>query len=135
MNSTTESKYRPVLSSSHISHILSLCRNDMSAESLRVIGVLAQFEHKIKNQAVSPAYNVDIPQPLIVDLGFEKAEIKFQIDPKLLYEKWKSNPAQLSVAELEAVRAYRYMNDLMMPEEMYKYECEVIGIPGTPKKD
>lgn len=128
MNHPTESKYRPVLSSSHISHILSLCRNDMSAESLRVIGVLAQFEHKIKNQAVSPAYKVDVPQSLSVNLGFEAPkEMTGIIPPERLYEMWKGNPAQLSVSELESVRAYRYMNDLMTPEESKKYEIEVIG--------
>lgn len=138
MNSTappsppTEPKYRPVLTANQIKHILKLCRDDMSAESLRILGVLAQFEHKIRNNAISPAYEQKIEQPLAVDLGFESPKPKLYESDESLYGRWKSNPAALSINELETVRSYRYQHNLMTKDEESKYETYIFD--GTKKE-
>lgn len=131
MSRNTVSKYRPSLTQEQIVHLISLCRKDSSDESLRIIGLLAQFEFKIKQGAIVQSHAVDVKQGLAVDLGFADPAIHMQGGARsanLILELWNSNPAQLSVLELQRVRSYRYENDLMTPEEQLSYENEILGI-------
>ncbi len=126
-------KYRPVLTQSQINHILHLCRRDSSNESLSVIGTLAQFEYKILQNAVNPAYTSTPNLTLSESLGFDApAELsKLTITDasataENLYQLWMLEPASLTVRQLQQVREYRYTNNKMTVDEEAKYESELL---------
>jgi len=131
-------KYRPVLTSQQITHILTLCKSDMSEESISVISTLSVFEHKIRNVSVTPAYVEKPKVTLSESLGFpsnptESLSIRQTQDSKsaresrkeALYKVWKENPdmrASFHVTDLLLVKEYRYENNLMETQEELEYE-------------
>lgn len=125
-------KYRPCLTSIHISHILSLCKRDLTEASISIISVLAPFMAKIENSGVAPAYsmkqktlgNVFSSLDEMADYSCLSAE---EIRKKA-FEKWSENPDSCSLDELEMVQTYRLENDLMSTEEAKEYELRVFGL-------
>lgn len=124
-------KYRPSLTGEQINHLISLCRKDSSNESLRIIGVLAEFEHKIRNGAVVPSHAVDVKNPLSVDLGFSEMKTAEAISIEQLYKWWQTDPGLLNIEQLSRVREYRYVNDLMDVAEELQYGHEIYESPTS----
>lgn len=133
-------KYRPVLSSSQITHIISLAKADASQASLDVVKALAMYEFKIQNDVVTPAYTETVKQSLEEQLGFVVSSPESSHDPVIstnpiitelhntLYETWLKNPSSLSVTQLAQVQKWRYENDMMTLDEERKYETETFGL-------
>jgi hypothetical protein len=120
-------KYRPVLTSTQIAHVITLCKKDLSGESLSVISTLAPFMAKIENKGINPAYKVENKNSLN---DFESLE--YQDDGRINYEamrfkvykKWIDNPESCNGEELAKVQDYRAGNGLMSPEEQKDYETK-----------
>lgn len=127
---TPTPKYRPVLTGSQILHLLSLCKKELSDESLSCISILAPFEFKLRNGSISPAYSASPRLALADSLGFSEPSValsKDHISPAWLYEEWRTNPGGLNLDQLRVVKQYRYENDLMTPDEEQSYETSLIG--------
>lgn len=130
MSNPSNHKYRPVLTQDQITHILSLCRKDMSDASIQLMSVLAPFEYKIRNQAITPAYTQTPKESLADMMGLEPTppipSIR-SLDPKALYEVWVNDPSfPFTPSDLRIIREYRYVNDLMTFEEERAYETNAI---------
>lgn len=131
MNAPTP-KYRPVLSASHITHIIALCKRDMSAESLRVISILSPFQYKIENESVTPAYTEQPKLTELDKLGFAEpiettANLRYSTENVAnLYAVWKQSPGSLNLNQLKQVKEFMYENDLMTPAEESEYERSLI---------
>ncbi len=121
-------KFRPCLTSEQITHILSLCKKELSDRSLSVISVLVPFKAKIENNCISWSYSEGEKKSLIDSLGLGNNEFKSSLSPnekrKRAYDKWFQNPDSCNVDELEFVRDYRYINGMMNPEEILQYEAD-----------
>lgn len=126
----TSRKYRPVLSESAISHILSLARKDIShPSSLEIISSLAPFEYKIRNDSVSPAYTLTPTMSLAEKTGFSSPK-KYSPEKSIpeLYNSWKvSDSASFTVQELTLIAQYRFENDLMSPEEEISFQNQFMN--------
>lgn len=129
MSNSSNNKYRPVLTQDQILHILSLCRKDMSDASINLISVIAPFEYKIRNQAIKPAYNPTGRESLADMMGLSPTppipSIKqsHSNDPKALYAVWLNDPTfPFTPSDLKIIKEYRYVNDLMTPEEEQEFE-------------
>lgn len=120
-------KYRPCFTSEQISHILALCKRDLSDASLSVISVLAPFNTKIENKCIAPAYSMQEEKSLYASLGIN--DEYFGLTPpekqKRAFEKWSLNPDSCNVEELELVQSYRMLNDLMSSEEVERVNVEM----------
>jgi len=146
MNTSTKSKnkttkYRPVLTSLQITHILHLAKaeNPLSDLSLSVVSTLSVFQTKIENAAVLPAYSSILStatkeEKQLLDLGgtpIESAstalvEYREQLTKEesweLCYAKYLLNPDSCSIDELEAAMEHMYLHDLMTPAQEAAYE-------------
>lgn len=138
-------KYRPVLTSQQITHILTLCKRDMTEESISVISTLSVFEHKIRNVSVTPAYTEKPKITLTESLGFSHSPVDDLPDIKVgraaresrkatLYKVWSENPdmrESMDIQDILLIKEYRYENNLMNPEEESKYEAGLFRMQNT----
>lgn len=122
-------KFRPVLTSQQITHLISLCKKDLSNESLSCLSILLPFEHKISNSLITPAYTTQIKSSKIDELGFSTPTTKTDLDVGSLHTKYLEcgeDISQFSLTEIKAIQLYRYENDLMTPEQEKEYEAMVL---------
>tara|TARA_R110002167_G_scaffold366375_1_gene595551 strand:- start:13720 stop:14166 length:447 start_codon:yes stop_codon:yes gene_type:complete len=143
---TPASKYRPVLTAAQIEHILTLAKleSPISATSFSVIATLSPFLAKIQNNAVTAAYSTteksskfsvsglggtSLAQP---DNTTYDSNVSKEAYWEQCYTKYEiAGPANCTLEELDAVAEYRYLHDLMTPEEQANFE---MGTPdGAPK--
>src|SRR5450830_254989 len=127
-------KYRPCLTSAQISHIISLCKRDLSADSIGTICVLAPFQTKVENKSISPAYVMQGKQSLLNSLGYGNAEAHSSLTHpqrrQLAFDKWSRNPDSCNTDELELVQTYRMENNLMSQEEKNRMNEESMARHG-----
>lgn len=132
---SNRTKYRPVLTATQIEYILNLARIDLihahqigadTTLSTSIISTLAPFQAKIENAGISPAYTITPKATLLEQLGEAESVDNGtkEIYWKQCYEKYCSAPNFCSLTEIQAAREYRYLNDLMTPEEMVAFEQE-----------
>ena len=118
-------KYRPVLTSTQIAHVITLCKKDLSGESLSVISTLAPFMAKILNNGIRPSYKTETKNSLLESLEYqENGRIDYDAMRFKVYQKWIDNPDSCNGAELEQVQDYKFGNGLMTPEELRDYETK-----------
>lgn len=125
-------KYRPCFTSEQISHIIVLCKKELSDSSLSVISVLAPFKAKIENSCIAPAYSLRKKESLVNSLGIENDGGYSCLTPDErrahAFEKWSQDPNACNVGELELVRDYRFFNDLLSPGELEQYDAATNAI-------
>jgi hypothetical protein len=127
MSKQSDEKYRPSLSYESILHLMNLCRETISDQrSVNAISVLAPFEFKIKNGAITAAYKTVPKLSKSEELGFtpEIPTEPLSVRTERAYKKWEVDPSQCSVGELKDAMEYRYHNDLMSQEEIIAYELK-----------
>ena len=136
-----QTKYRPSLTASQIIYILDLTKGvtPMTVESYDIIRVLSSFQNKIANDAIAPAY-IATNKPASTSLealgGDSIASIDKESYPtkevywEVCYNKYKLNPTSCSLTEIQASQEWRYLNDLMTPEEQAAYDLELFNSPS-----
>jgi hypothetical protein len=133
MSTNNTAKYRPVLTATQITHLISLCRADLSVESIRCISILAPFEYKIINGVVSPAYTPEPALNLSSKLGFEMAPDVQSMSLEAatrLHLLWKSGQtANISITEIKEALGVLYVNDCLTEKEESDYENSIIQKP------
>lgn len=139
--STPIPKYRPVLTAAQITHILSLCKSDLSDMSVSVIASLSVFEYKIRNEVITPAYT-QTPKPNLFDsMGLNPMNTFPDVKTKIikenrelrksaLYAVWSKPENQslrdeMTIEDLKLVQEYRYENNLMSKEEETQFEASM----------
>ena len=125
-------KYRPVLSSSAIAHIVALAKTEspISSASVEVIATLAPFLAKIENSGITAAYTSNPKKSLEESLGLTSPlDVPHSTNSKeerweWAYAKYALNPTECSLSEIQAAREHMYLNDLMTEEEALDFEAE-----------
>ena len=131
----SRTKYRPVLTASQITHILTLCKQEqpISAESFNVISILAPFEAKIAARAVTPAYTTAARSKAnsLEALGgaapTPEPEITKEQYWEQCYNKYRHYPASCTVEEIHAAQEHMYLHDLMSAEETAEFEARTLA--------
>jgi len=136
-------KYRPVLTSQQITHILSLCKSNLSDESVSVIASLSVFEHKIRNEVITPAY-ISAPKPNLFDsmglnplaeipsIRSKESKENRELRKSALYSVWSKSENQslrdeMTIEDLRLIQEYRYENNLMSKEEETQFEASMFN--------
>ena len=117
-------KYRPVLTVEQISHLIALCKKELSEESIRCIATLSPFLAKIQNCGVTEAYTQKPVKTQLETLGFS-TEISPQQQRAQLYQSYVNSgedPNLFSAQQLIQIQLYLYENDLMSEEEERNFE-------------
>jgi hypothetical protein len=133
-NNSNLAKYRPVLTATQITHLISLCRQDLSVESIRCISILAPFEYKIINGVVSPAYISEPALQLANKLGFETEPKKQSMSleqAKIMYRDYKANIGSITIDEIKECLGVLYVNDALSAKEESDYENSIIQKPES----
>jgi len=145
-------KYRPVLTSVQILHILAVCKREqpLSDASLSVISTLSVFKAKIDNAGVKPAYSSRDEQTIaaakqqqtLMELGTDKPSLYSLPTPSVpatadytatskedyweqCYIKYTDDPALCNLEELAAATEHMYLNDLMTSEQEAAHELNL----------
>lgn len=124
-------KYRPVLTATQIEHILALAKSEspISQDSMSLISTLSPFQAKIQNAGIAAAYTVsNKPKANSLEaLGGVSSTSSISSSSKeeyweMCYLKLQSNPTTCSLEEIKAANEHKYLNELMTPEEIKKFE-------------
>lgn len=127
-------KFRPSLTAAQIEHILSLCKKEspLSDSSISCISVLAPFKAKIDNEGISAAY-VTTREPkevreaaLLTELTGVEVQDPTNVPKEVIWEaaynKYVASPESCTLEEIKNAQEYRYVHDLMSPEEIERFE-------------
>lgn len=141
MNGATKTKYRPVLTSAQIAHIITLAKEDIISPaskdyelSISLLSSLAPFAAKVANAGITPAYTEKPThqQKVIESLGgtlSSDTDVNF-ISGQTKEEWWKEcyeryqrfGSDSMSMEEIAAMQEHRYLHALMSPEELEQFE-------------
>jgi len=120
-----EPTFRPYLTASEISTLLTALKSNPIESHIRLIRKLEICSFKISNEHLSPAY-----QP--AKTMAEKLELDDSPTPRSLgeirldaYRKYVSDPSSCSALEISRAQEYRYENDLMSVEEEAEYAAKL----------
>lgn len=136
-------KYRPVLTSAHILHILALAKREyphMSSASMNLIGVLAPFQAKIENAGIAAAYTTTprvainsleslgvtpaITHTWATSTAIDSCGSKEQYWLHCYTKVQEAGTVACTLEEIQAANEHRYLNDMMTPEEEEQYELD-----------
>lgn len=119
MSKSIQTKFRPSLTLDEINTIVLLL--NANGES-KLAKKLNTFILKAQIGITAPSH-VTIPKQSLEDsLGFGDP-IETNASAEQLYTIWQTSPSSLSQSQLAQVSHYRYINDLMSPEEESKHEA------------
>lgn len=126
---TKQAKYRPVLTATQITHILTLAKTEqpLTEQSLSIISTLSPFLAKIQNAGITPAYIPDSKPSVysLESLGGENhslSPVPKEVYWEECYKKYNLTPELCSINEIEAANEHMYLNELMSPEEAKLFE-------------
>lgn len=119
-NQSIQTKFRPSLTLDEINTIVFLLNANGEAKLAKKLNT---FILKAQIGITAPSH-VTIPKQSLEDsLGFGSETISTNQTIEQLYTIWQTSPASLSQSQLAQVSHYRYINDLMSPEEESKHEA------------
>ena len=135
MPATPKTKYRPVLTADQIEHVLTLCKNQSPLTELDIslISTLAPFQAKIQNAGIAAAYTTTPKPNLLESLGATPTSSTPDISKEHYWENCYLKLEQygsdnLTIAEIKAAHEWRYLNDMMTPEEELEFESIKAGM-------
>lgn len=116
-----QTKFRPSLTLDEINTIVFLLNTNGEAKLAKKLNT---FILKAQIGITSPSH-VTIPKQSLEDsLGFGSDSNQSSVQSaEQLYTIWQTSPSSLSQSQLAQVSHYRYINDLMSPEEEAKHEA------------
>ena len=128
-------RYRPSLPSHLILKMLELAKLEqpMSMESVEIIGILAPFQAKIANGAITPS-SVSMGKVSTLESlgGAEPTPAVYTLNEVIFYtkesywqachDKYLNDAASCCLEEIQAAKEHAYVNDLMSPEEAAAFE-------------
>lgn len=120
-------KYRPYFTAEELVEICACLKSNPTPKRMALVKYLERFLLDIQHSIRAPAYT-ETPRPTIGQkLGFDVIPVEPKISGEAAYQKQLINPLRCTPHEIEAAMEYRYLNDLMSPEEEKRYE-ESLGI-------
>ena len=109
--------YRPYLSASELSTILSALKSLPLERNIKLIRKLETYQWKIQAEHLAPSYQ---PAPTMA----ERLELDDSPQPRTLeeirreaYRKYLQNTDSCTAAEMVRAQEYMFENDLMSPEQ------------------
>jgi len=119
-----EQKFRPYFTAAELQEIILCLKSHPSPRRLTICQYLESFLLKINHGIVSPAHTLN--PSLEQKLGFPDPSTPIPISHNLTgeaaYNKWLLSPGSATPKEIAEAMNWRYLNDLMSPEEEAEYE-------------
>lgn len=113
-------KFRPYFTAPELQEIISCLKSHPSTRRLQIAQYLEGFLLKINHGIVSVAHTT---RPSIEQkLGFAPIPAPHNLTGEAAYQKWLISPLTATPKEIEEAQNWRYLNDLMSPEEEKEYE-------------
>ncbi len=128
-----EPKYRPSFTATEISYMIAVFKahQPLGLADIAIVAKLSPFLAKIESATLTPSY---VPSPRVSPYSLEglggmtrepqddglRKEIRWQ----QAYELYKKDPASCNAVQLADAREHMYLNELMTPEEVARYEKE-----------
>lgn len=141
----TNTKYRPVVTPEEITLIHELLKakylahletNYADIDESLLLGAIRKFatlRAKVDNNAIAPAYTTTEKPNLLESLGgtpaasAAPAALTKEQYWEVCYQKYSADSLSCSIGEIEAAQEHRYLNDLMTPDEVARYEAKTLG--------
>lgn len=118
-------KYRPYFTAAEILELIAALKQSPTPRRLQLIRYLETFKIKIDAGVITAAHTLE---PTIEQkLGLESMPPP-QITEEAAYQKQLISPTKCTPHEIAAAMEYRYLNNLMSPEESRAYEQNLLGI-------
>lgn len=115
-------KFRPSLSLAEIQYIVGLIKSSPpSTIGISLTRSLERMILKAKYGIVGPSH-VSIQESIEQELGFSPKESSDELLQELMLI-YDSTPSALSDKQISEIKRYRYLNDMMTPEEEASYEA------------
>ncbi len=123
---SSNQKFRPYFTAAELQEIITCLKSHPTPRRLTICQYLESFALKINHGIVSPAH-VNNPS-LEQKLGFQNLDpstpipISHNLTGEAAYNKWFLDPKSATPKEIAEAMNWRYLNDLMSPEEEAEYE-------------
>jgi hypothetical protein len=121
---TGEQKFRPYFTAAELLEIIAALKSAPNPRRLTLCQYLESFLLKINHGIISPAHTLE--PSLETKLGFPDPSTPIPISHSLTgeaaHQKWLVSPVSATPKEIAEAMNWRYLNDLMSPDEEAEYE-------------
>lgn len=119
----TEQKFRPYFTTAELTELIRCVKTSSTNQSL--LAYLEAFAMKIDRGLLQSQISV---QPSIEQrLGLVQSIISTAPTPIELYQRWKTNPINLTPPQLAIIHQYRWENGFMDDEESARFEASMFS--------
>jgi hypothetical protein len=117
-------KYRPYFTAGELSEIVLCLKSHPTPRRMTIAQYLEGFILKIQHGVISPNH---LSKPSMEQkLGITPIPISHEITGEAAYQKFLINPGKCTPKEIEEAQEWRYVNQLMSPEEQEQYELAMM---------
>lgn len=122
-------KYRPYFTLPELHEIITALKSQPTPNRMTLIKYLEKYcleiTHSVREESYTPNPRKALSQRLELD-DSPPIPQPIQITGEAAYQKQLINPLHCTPKEIEAAMEYRYLNDLMSPDEEKQYEHSLI---------
>jgi len=129
-------KYRPYFTLPELKEIIAALKSQPTPNRMTLIKYLEKYcleiTHSVREESYTANPRKTLSQRLELD-DTPSAPINpiIQITGEAAYQKQLINPIHCTPKEIEAAMEYRYLNDLMSPDEEKQYEHSLLSQSST----
>ncbi len=121
---SSNQKFRPYFTAAELQEIINCLKSHPTPRRLTICQYLESFLLKINHGIISPAHTT--APSLEQKLGFpdpnQPIPVSHNLTGEAAYNKWFLDPKSATPKEIAEAMNWRYLNDLMSPEEEAEYE-------------
>lgn len=116
-------KFRPYFSPPELLELISALREHPTPARMNLIHYLDTFAMKIERGTMQPqhVFKGTVKEQLVAAMGLGDIPPPSGLSDSQINEKWEASPNSCSPLELQKVLHYRFLNNLMTPEEEKMY--------------
>lgn len=121
---TGEQKFRPYFTAAELQEIITCLKSHPTPRRLTICQYLEGFVLKINHGIITPAHvnNPSLEQKLGMVDSSTPIPISHNLTGEAAYQKWLVSPTSATPKEIAEAMDWRYLNDLMSPDEEAEYE-------------
>jgi hypothetical protein len=133
-------KYRPYFTLPELHEIITALKSQPTPNRMTLIKYLEKYcleiTHSVREESYTANPRKTLSQRLELDDPSDIPTISIipqpiQITGEAAYQKQLINPLHCTPKEIEAAMEYRYLNDLMSPDEEKQYEHSLLSQSST----
>jgi hypothetical protein len=121
---SSNQKFRPYFTAAELQEIITCLKSHPTPRRLTICQYLEGFVLKINHGIVSPAHtnNPSLEQKLGMVDPNQPIPVSHSLTGEAAYNKWLLSPVSATPKEIAEAMDWRYLNDLMSPDEEAEYE-------------